>query len=258
MRNGKFWKFAFFLRFLNRNMYYNVNREEKKKDFIKWLGVNEKVAKVIVWLAIIMGFLILTNAMLDSLGFPNYQINMENIKKLDEHILIEYLIGWAVVYLNFLAITFLIFRIKDFKNLLKYAILYLIVNIIVSLFVNDAIAQLFIIGFVIVFSYLYSNKNKKYILYSIISIIINVIIQSVCYAYKIKYLDFNELGYATKALLSIDYFIIMAMIILVKEIYLKKRGEKGCAEETVDTEYHCSGSENSKTNQKSHKKSHKK
>ena len=135
------------------------------KDFIKWLGVNEKVAKVIVWLAIIMGFLILTNAMLDSLGFPNYQINMENIKKLDEHILIEYLIGWAVVYLNFLAITFLIFRIKDFKSLLKYAILYLIVNIIVSLFVNDAIAQLFIIGFVIVFSYLYSNKNKKYILY---------------------------------------------------------------------------------------------
>ena len=49
------------------------------KDFIKWLGVNEKIAKVAVWLLIIMVFLIMTNAMLESIGFPNYQLTYANI-----------------------------------------------------------------------------------------------------------------------------------------------------------------------------------
>ena len=44
------------------------------KDFVKWLGVNEKVAKAIVWLLIIMVTLIIFNMGLESLGFPYYKI----------------------------------------------------------------------------------------------------------------------------------------------------------------------------------------
>ena len=53
------------------------------KDFVKWLGVNEKVAKVVVWLLIIMVMLILTNTMLESLGFPFYKITYQNIRKIN-------------------------------------------------------------------------------------------------------------------------------------------------------------------------------
>ena len=49
------------------------------KDFIKWLGVNEKIAKVAVWLLIIMVTLIIVNTALASLGFPNYQITYSNL-----------------------------------------------------------------------------------------------------------------------------------------------------------------------------------
>ena len=52
------------------------------KKFIKWLGVNEKVAKIAVWLLIIMVSLIIINAGLASLGFPNYQITYNNIKQI--------------------------------------------------------------------------------------------------------------------------------------------------------------------------------
>ena len=52
------------------------------KDFIKWLGVNEKVAKVVVWLLIIMTSLIIVNAALESLGFPHYAITYDNLKRI--------------------------------------------------------------------------------------------------------------------------------------------------------------------------------
>lgn len=49
------------------------------KKFIKWLGVNEKVAKIAVWLLIIMVSLIIINTALASLGFPNYQLTYNNL-----------------------------------------------------------------------------------------------------------------------------------------------------------------------------------
>ena len=139
------------------------------KDFIKWLGVNEKVAKVIVWLAIIMGFLILTNAMLDSLGFPNYQININNLKQVNFNVVFETLLGWMIVYFNFWTIMLLIFNVKEYRNIFKYSIIYLVLNILITLTTNSAVVQVFIIGFITVFSYLYSNKNKKYILFFVLN-----------------------------------------------------------------------------------------
>lgn len=227
------------------------------KDFIKWLGVNEKVAKVAVWIFIILGCLIIINSALASIGFPNYQINMENLKQISFNSVSEMLIGWLVAYLNFWAIILLVFRVSNAKKILSYSFIYLLLNILITKIFNEGIAQIFIAIFLILFSYLYSKRNIKYIGYTIISLVLNTVIQGITYMFKIKYLDFNELGYATKALLSIDYFIIMAMIILVKEIYLKKRGENECLEE-AGAEQVGFGSENSKTKQKSHKKSHKK
>ena len=219
------------------------------KDFIKWLGVNEKVAKVAVWMLIFMVFLILTNAMLESLGFPNYQITYDNLKEIDTNIFLENIISWIIVLLNFYSLVLLVFRVKEAKSIFKYSILYLFLNIIITKISNDIIVQAFIITFLILFSYLYSNKNKKYILYAAISIIVNIFIQGVCYIIKIKLIDFHTLSNFTQAILSIDYFLIMAIIILVKEIYLKKRGEKRCGMDTV-----CSGGANSTKKTKSPKK----
>ena len=55
------------------------------KDFIKWLGVNEKIAKIAVWLLIIMVFLIVLNTALASLGFPNYQLTYDNLIKVNKN-----------------------------------------------------------------------------------------------------------------------------------------------------------------------------
>lgn len=102
------------------------------KDFIKWLGVNEKIAKVAVWLLIIMVFLIVFNLSMESMGFSNYQINYSNIKEINSNLFLEYLINWTMIFLNFYAITLLIFPIKEFKKIAKYAVIYLIINIMLS------------------------------------------------------------------------------------------------------------------------------
>ena len=77
------------------------------KDFIKWLGVNEKIAKVAVWLLIIMVTLIIVNTALASLGFPNYQITYDNIKNISTNVILDTLSRILVCFLNFLNLHFL-------------------------------------------------------------------------------------------------------------------------------------------------------
>ncbi len=193
------------------------------KDFCKWLGVNEKFAKVIVWIFIIMSMLIVFNSAFESMGMPYYKLTVENLSKIDYPKVFDYGISWIVALLNFYAMVFLIFPIKDFKKIFKYSILYLILNIIVlNLFGNGAL-QIFIALFIVIFSYLYSNKNKKYILYGILSCIISTIIQYVCYLYKARFIDFVNISGLNKLLVYSDYVLFMFIIILVKEIIIKNK-----------------------------------
>ena len=203
------------------------------KDFIKWLGVNEKIAKVVVWLFIIMVMLITINAALDSIGFPHYQLTYENLKSIDTVKLIRILASSAVCFLNFYSVVLLVFRIKDAKNILKYALLYTVLNWIVTEISNYAISQIFIVVFILLFCFLYSEKKFKYILYGMVSFVINTVVQAITYLCKMNLIDFSKVTEVTRALLSIDYFIIMGVIILVKEIYLKKRSEKVCGMDQV-------------------------
>lgn len=200
------------------------------KDFIKWLGVNEKVAKVAVWMLIIMVFLIVINTALTSLGFPHYAITYDNLKEINTVKAVNVLSNCIICILNFYAILLLIFRIKETKKLFKWAILYLILNWIITEFIGYIAVQIFIFLFFIIFPYLYSKRNWKYLLYGIGAVLINIIAQAVMYTYKLKFIDITELNRLTRALLSVDYFIIIGIIIVVKEIYLKKRGEKRCGE----------------------------
>lgn len=193
------------------------------KDFCKWLGVSEKFAKVIVWIFIIMSMLIVFNVAFESMGLPYYKLTVENLSKIDYPKLLDYGISWIVALLNFYAMVFLIFPIKDFKKIFKYSILYLILNIIVlNLFGNGAL-QIFIALFIVIFSYLYSNKNKKYILYGILSCIISTIIQYVCYLYEARFIDFVNISGLNKLLVYSDYVLFMFIIILVKEIIIKNK-----------------------------------
>lgn len=196
------------------------------KEFCKWLGVNEKFAKVIVWIFIIMSMLIVFNSAFESMGMPYYKLTVENLSKIDYPKVFDYGISWIVALLNFYAMVFLIFPIKDFKKIFKYSILYLILNIIVlNLFGNGAL-QIFIALFIVIFSYLYSNKNKKYILYGILSCIISTIIQYVCYLYKARFIDFVNISGLNKLLVYSDYVLFMFIIILVKEIIIKNKKNK--------------------------------
>ena len=52
------------------------------KEFVKWLGVNEKIAKIAVWMLLFMVFLILFNTLLDSLGLPFYKVTVENLSNI--------------------------------------------------------------------------------------------------------------------------------------------------------------------------------
>lgn len=195
------------------------------KDFIKWLGVNEKVAKVAVWMLIIMVFLIVINTALNSLGFPHYAITYDNLKNIDFGVQTNLLSRFVVCVLNFYAILLLVFRVKEIKKLFKWAILYLILNIAFYKIGGYLITQIFIFLFFIIFPYLYSKKNWIYLLYGLGALVIDALIQGLAYWYKLSLIDITELSRFTRALLSIDYFIIIGIIIVVKEIYLNKRGE---------------------------------
>ena len=198
------------------------------KDFIKWLGVNDKIAKVVVWLMIIMIMLITINAALNSLGFSHYQITYQNLKQIDSSIALDVFSSLLLCLLNFYCIVLLVFRLKEAKRIFKYAIIYTILNWLITAQISYIATQIFIVVFTLLFCYFYSNKNKKYILYGIIAFVVDTAVQGVAYLYKINYIDFDKIGSVTVSLLSIDYLIIMGIIILVKEIYLKKRSEKVC------------------------------
>ena len=195
------------------------------KDFVKWLGVNEKIAKVVVWLLIIMVMLILTNTMLESIGFPYYKITYQNIRKINMDKYLDTIMLYIMSFINFYSTVLLVFRVKEAKNIFKYSLLYIVMNTILSQFFSPIIMHIFIATWIIVFCYYYSGKNKKYILYAILSLIINTVVQGIAYSYKVRFINYNQLNDFTKSLLSIDYFIIIFVIILVKEIYLKKRSE---------------------------------
>lgn len=196
------------------------------KDFCKWLGVSEKFAKVIVWIFIIMSMLIIFNSAFESMSLPYYKLTVENLSKIDYPKLFEYLLAWVATLLNFYSVIFLVFPIKDFGKMFKYSILYLILNIIVfNLFGNGAL-QIFIILFIIIFSYLYSNKNKKYILYGGLGYVVSVFVQYICYLYKIRFIDYTTVNGLNKLLVYSDYLLFMFIIILVKEIVIKNKNKK--------------------------------
>ncbi len=196
------------------------------KDFIKWLGVNEKIAKVVVWLLIIMVMLIIFNTAMESMGFPHYAVTYENLKEINVIKAIDYITNWIVIILNFYAVMLIVFRVKDAKKLFKFSIVYLLLNILVVGIFDKGIAQLFVIIFFIVFGYIYSKRKIRSIIYIFLSIGLNVVIEGITYMYKVRFIDFTQINETTRNLLSIDYFIIMGIIILVKEVYLKKRGVK--------------------------------
>lgn len=196
------------------------------KDFIKWLGVNEKVAKVAVWMLIIMVFLIVINTALNSLGFPHYAITYDNLKEINLGKIINIISDCIVCILNFYAILLLIFRVTKTKKLFKWAIFYMIIDWIIFKFVGYGASQIFIFIFFILFPYLYSKRNLKYMLYGFGALMVNTVIQGITYYFKVSFIDVTSISKLTRAILFSDYFIIMAIIILVKEIYLRKRGEK--------------------------------
>lgn len=196
------------------------------KEFCKWLGVDEKIARVVVWIAIFMMMLVLTNVMLESVGLPFYKLTAENLSKADYGEVVNFCVAYLVTLLNFYSIIFLVFRVKDFKKIIPYSIIYAILNSLVNDVFGKGIVQIFIITFILLFCYLYSNKNKKYLLYGLFSIVFNIVIQFICYLYKLRFINYSKLSCINNFLTSCDYFIIMFIIIMVKEIYIKNKKVK--------------------------------
>lgn len=196
------------------------------KEFCKWLGVDEKIARVVVWIAIFMMMLVLTNVMLESVGLPFYKLTAEILSKADYGEVANFCVAYLVTLLNFYSIIFLVFRVKEFKKILPYSIVYAILNSLVNDVFGKGIVQIFIIAFILLFCYLYSNKNKKYLLYGLFSIVFNIVIQFICYLYKLRFINYSKLSYINNFLTSCDYFIIMFIIIMVKEIYIKNKKVK--------------------------------
>lgn len=194
------------------------------KEFCKWLGVDEKIARVVVWIAIFMMMLIIVNAALESVGLPFYRITVENLSKLNYGIVVNRIFQSIITLLNFYTIIFLVFRIKEFKKILPYSILYVILNYLFGS-IGYVYAQIFIPVFLIIFCYFYSGKNIKVALFGIISLIFNAVVQYLCYLYKLRFIDYKKLTIFNQVLTSIDFFIIMFTIILVKEIYIKNKKE---------------------------------
>ena len=195
------------------------------KDFVKWLGVNEKIAKVVVWLLIIMISLIVFNTGLESIGFPYYKITYQNLQKINITKFLDIAVLYIVSFLSFYSMVLLVFRIRESKKILKYAILYIVINAILSQLLPNIIIQVFIIMYVVLFCYFYSGKKPIYIIYGLLAYVASILVQGIWYTTKARFIDYQSINNTTKSILALDYFIIMTIIILVKEIYLKKRGE---------------------------------
>lgn len=193
------------------------------KDFCKWLGVSEKIAKLVVWLFIGMAFLIVTNIMLESIGLPYYKITVDNLSNIDTNVLIEYVSAWLMCFLNFYSITLLVFRVSELKNMFKYALLYLILNALINELLGYFAVQIYIPIYIVLFCYFYSKKNWKYSLYGIVSLIINSFVQYICYLYKLRFIDYENINHLVKSITSIDFLVIMFVVIFVKEIIIKKK-----------------------------------
>jgi len=200
------------------------------KDFCKWLGVSEKIAKLVIWLFIGMCFLIVTNIMLESIGLPYYKITVDNLSRLDYGVLMSLFFSSLVTLLNFYSVVLLVFNVKQITKIFKYAIIYLLLNIVIVNIFNGSLEalllQIFILIYILIFCYLYSNKNKKYLFYRICSYIVNVFVQFICYLYKLRFVDYSKLNPVNWFLTSIDFLIIMFVIIFIKEIILKKKEVK--------------------------------
>ena len=195
------------------------------KDFCKWLGVSDKIARLIIWLFIGMCFLIVTNVMLESVGLPYYKITVENLSKIDYSKLLDYIFSQIIVLFDFYSLIYLVFRIKEFKNIFPYSIIYLLLNILIFNLFGNISVQIFIPIFAMIFCYLYANKNWKYIIYGFGSYLIGIFIQYFCYLYKLRFINYETMNELNKLLTSIDFFIIMFIIILIKEIILRKKEE---------------------------------
>lgn len=193
------------------------------KEFIKWLGLNDKVAKVAVYIAIFMVFMIIFNTFLESVGLPYYMVTYQNLSKIDVNYITDCIISWVITIANFYTIVLLVFRAKEAKPIFKYALLYLILNIVIKGLFGSGINQIFIITYILAFCYLYSGKKKKYIFYSILSFLLNAIVQFISYTYKTKFFAIEDLNYYLKAIINLDCFVLLALIIIVKEVYIKKK-----------------------------------
>jgi hypothetical protein len=191
------------------------------REFIKWLGVNEKIAKIAICIFIFMIFFITTNAMLDSLGFSNYKITYENLKNVNSKTL-DYISSWLVSFISFYLTVLLVFSIKDFKKILKFALLFVLGNILTSILFNYVGVQIYIVLFIPLFCFFYSDKKLIYTAYGLISLIFNAVMQYMFYSFKLSGIDLVNLNETTKNILGIDYIITMIVIILIKEIYMNK------------------------------------
>ena len=168
---------------------------------------------------------------MESIGLPYYAITYENLKNIGVNRIMETILDCSISILNFYVTVLLVFSFKETKSILKYAISYMLISWLIYATIGYLASQVFIISYIVLFCYYYSNKNKKYILYGMLAMFINLIIQGIAYQYKIKLIDYESLNRIAQVLLSTDYFIIMIIIILVKEIYLRKRGDKKCQQE---------------------------
>ncbi|HPE15100.1 MAG TPA: hypothetical protein PLT65_04630 [Bacilli bacterium] len=196
------------------------------KEFFKWLGVNEKIAKVVIWILILMAFLIMTNAMLESIGAPYYKITIENLSNIKYSKILDYLCAWLMTALNFLSIVLLVFRVKETKKILKYVLLYMVLNYLVMKIADYAVLQAFIAVYILLFCFFYSGKNWKYIFYGLGSLILNTGLQYIWYLYKARFIEYSNITSINKTIMGIDFYIIMALVILAKEVFLNKRRDK--------------------------------
>lgn len=194
------------------------------KDFIKWLGVNEKVAKLAIWLLIFMITLIIINSCLESIGMPYYKVTIENLSKIKTNSLINYLCNLILSITNFTLTILLAVRTRRIKELIPYILIYAVISTIVVGYTGYGVTQILIFAFTMYTIIKFSEKPIKGIYKGLIAIVINTIVQYICcYAFKFKYMEITKIEGLNYLLTSLDSFLILLVMIIVKELYLYKR-----------------------------------
>ncbi len=149
------------------------------------------------------------------------QIKVDNIKRI---FAVELIFAFIYTYVGHMLTLFLMRNGKDYKEIAVMCLPLSLLTIIISHFTNMAIMNLIVISFYFFYCYIKSQKIQT-LVRSFEWLVLIFIIQTIFYFFKyyIFKIPYSSIDSdVTKSLMSFDYYIFLAIIIIIRDKLTKR------------------------------------